>query len=69
MNENECPIRPATGQCDFDLGLDPATKHRKCPTGATMRFPTLNSVRLCDRHAELAMTSVCGRAVKIVRGK
>ena len=65
---NECPILPATGPCSFDLGLDAAAKRRVCPTGATMRFPTLN-VQLCDRHAELAMASVCGRAVKIDRSK
>ncbi len=55
-------IRPAHDEkCQFDLG----EKHY-CPCKATM---SLNGKTVCDRHAELAMVSICGRNVKINRVK
>jgi|WetSurMetagenome_2_1015567.scaffolds.fasta_scaffold130595_5 hypothetical protein len=65
----ECPIRRGEGQCDFEMGLDAAGKKRQCPSRSTLRFPTLGNVKLCDRHAEIAMMSVCGRAVTLTRGQ
>lgn len=61
---NECQVLPATGPCDFQCGLDPSGLPKKCPSKATMK---LCDTKLCDRHAELAMTSICGRFVKIER--
>lgn len=59
-------VLPAGGkQCAFETGRDPSGKRLTCSRGATMK---LDTVPLCDGHAEYKMTSVCGRAVKIERG-
>jgi len=58
-------VRPTVEQpCIFQTGLDPAGKVRLCVRKATL---TLNGKPLCDQHAELAMTSACGRNVKLAR--
>jgi len=58
----ELKIHPTFGKCRFNLGLDLAGKPRDCHRPATMEVA---GTPLCDRHAEILMTSACRRNVII----
>ena len=61
----ECVVSPAINQkCVFETGLDAAGKSTQCPKRATL---AIAGKALCDQHAELGMTAICGRNVKIER--
>jgi hypothetical protein len=65
----------ARGRCSFVAGLDKAGKPVKCPQKATVQIPKTNKKTklseyhpLCDHHAEIQMTTLYSRFVKIHRG-
>jgi len=58
-------LKPAKNQkCVFEFGLDASGRARKCDKAATV---VLEGKPLCDRHAELRMTVLCGRHTVIRR--
>ena len=60
----EIKLLPSSGQCEYVTGLDRAGKPTFCHKGGTLQ---LSGLKLCDRHAEYAMESFCGRKVEIRR--
>ena len=62
----EVAVFPSSAQCQFSTGLDPAGRPIQCRSRATMRLEG-GVPPLCDKHAELAMASACGREVRIER--
>jgi len=64
MNTPKVKLLPASGQCEYCTGLDQVGKPRFCHKSGTIQLFGRN---LCDRHAEYAMASACGRKVEIRR--